>query len=193
MDEIIIQKLAENDFLHKPTNAAEFYLSRFYIKTNAVKFKIIELGGAERPEYDWQKVGVQIGNATPVFYGTRDALIQRLIAIRYTGIFEFIGAANVLALISGDVGNTITVGTDGLLFSAAGGGSGSTITPYYNEFTFASNPITIPLNLAIMSCYIEQGSHIYPSQRSIAGTNLTLTSADLSVGAKVTIEGFTIN
>jgi len=73
-------------------------------------------------------------------------------------------------------------------FAAAMSGG---ITPYYSEFTFSENPITVPANLKIMSCYIEQGSHIKPSEREIDGTELTITNADLEVGMVVTIEGYT--
>ena len=189
---LLIKKYSEGVFGHKDSEIAlEFFVSKFFIDIDQNYFQIKEGNGgsgARRFPYLFTDVSIQVGNGVIETYNSKQALLARLIEIRYTGMMDYVPPGGAVTSITVNDENYTPDG-NGLVNLGTIGGGGSSTAWYYEEI-YPGGTITVPAGLKIMSCYIEQGSHIYPSQRSIVDTTLTITGSDLEVDMKLTIEGF---
>jgi len=164
-----------------------YHVSKFLFDVDMGRFQVKEGrggSGARRFAYLTSNISVKLyGQALVPSFASADALKFYLKENDFPGYFD-------------EISGVPEAPKDGKLYGRKNGewievtgGSGSS-TAWYYEDIYPGGTITVPAGLKIMSCYIEQGSHIYPSQRSIVGTTLTITGSDLEVDMKLTIEGF---
>ena len=82
-----IRKKSLKTWLHIPSDGSNFILSKFYCKTDANTFKIVEESGSNRREYSYSNITVyddtDIG--TPETFASSQALMLRLEVLKYTG------------------------------------------------------------------------------------------------------------
>jgi len=164
-----------------------YHISKFFFDLDMGLFQAKEGrggSGAKRPQYPWQNISVKLyGQPLVSSFANADALKYYLKQNNFPGYFD-------------EISGVPEAPKDGKLYGRKNGewievtGGGGSSTAWYYEEVYPGGTITVPDGLKIMSCYIEQGSHIYPSQRSIVGTTLTITGSDLEVDMKLTIEGF---
>ena len=117
-----IRKKSSKTWLHVPSDADEFILSKFYCKTDDDIFKIVEESGSSRKEYTFDNITVYDDTAggTMETFASSQALMIRLEALQYVGFNED-GDVIIANLVSTDPSNNINLGTDGKLFSTGGG------------------------------------------------------------------------
>jgi hypothetical protein len=117
-----IRKKSAKTWLHIPSDADEFILSKFYCKTDDDIFKIVEESGSSRKEYTFDNITVYDDTAggTMETFASSQALMIRLEALQYVGFNED-GEVIIANLVSTDPSNNINLGTDGKLFSSGGG------------------------------------------------------------------------
>ena len=118
-----IRKKSSKTWLHIPSDADEFILSKFYCKTDDDIFKIVEESGSSRKEYTYNNITVYddtLGGGMETFASSQ-ALMVRLEALQYVGFNED-GEVIIADLISSNPSNSITLGSDGKLFSSGGAG-----------------------------------------------------------------------
>jgi hypothetical protein len=138
-----IRKKSLKTWLHVPSDADNFILSKFYCKTDAGTFKIVEESGSNRREYSYTDITVyddtDIG--TPETFASSQALMLRLEALKYTG-FNRDGDIPTSYIESVVAGTNITIdNTDPLnpIISSSGGGStgggGASVNYYINGGT----------------------------------------------------------
>ena len=110
-----IRKESQKVWLHVPTDGDEFIFSKFYCKAVGQKFRVVEFGGSIKKEYPISEVSVyDIGGTQETFLNAKE-LMQRLEALGYTGFFTD-GEVTPSGLISTQVDNALTLGSDGKLF-----------------------------------------------------------------------------
>jgi hypothetical protein len=121
-----IRKKSLKTWLHVPSDADNFILSKFYCKTDAGTFKIVEESGSNRREYSYTDITVyddtDIG--TPETFASAQALMLRLEVLKYSG-FNRDGDIPTSYIESVVAGTNITVdNTDPLnpIISSTGGG-----------------------------------------------------------------------
>ena len=122
-----IRKKSSKTWLHIPSDADEFILSKFYCKTDDNIFKIVEQSGSSRKEYLYGNITVYddtAGGAMESFVSSQ-ALMIRLEALKYVG-FNRDGDIPTSYVESIVAGTNVTVdNTDPLnpIVNASGGGS----------------------------------------------------------------------
>jgi hypothetical protein len=121
-----IRKKSLKTWLHVPSDADNFILSKFYCKTDAGTFKIVEESGSNRREYSYSDITVyddtDIGTAET--FGSAQALMLRLEVLKYTG-FNRDGDIPTSYIESVVAGTNVTIdNTDPLnpIISSTGGG-----------------------------------------------------------------------
>jgi hypothetical protein len=121
-----IRKKSLKTWLHVPSDASNFILSKFYCKTDSNTFKIVEESGSNRREYSYTNITVyddtDIG--TPETFASAQALMLRLEALKYTG-FNRDGDIPTSYIESVVAGTNVTIDdTDPLnpIISSTGGG-----------------------------------------------------------------------
>lgn len=120
-----IRKITNKVWKHINNIDGEFILSKFYVKNEFSKFLIVEVYGSKRREYAINEIEVyDIGGGSETF-ANFTLLFQRLEELNYPAFYED-GMITASSLISTDVGNNITTGSDGLLFSSVGGSTQTT-------------------------------------------------------------------
>ena len=123
-----IRKKSSKTWLHIPSDADEFILSKFYCKTDDNIFKIVEESGSSRKEYLYGNITVYddtAGGAMETFANSQ-ALMIRLEALKYTG-FNRDGDIPTSYIESVIAGTNVTIdNTDPLnpIISSTGGGGG---------------------------------------------------------------------
>lgn len=141
-----IRKKSLKTWLHIPSDADNFILSKFYCKTDANTFKIVEESGSNRREYSYTDITVyddtDIG--TPETFASAQALMLRLEALKYTG-FNRDGDIPTSYIESVVAGTNVTIdNTDPLnpIISSTGGGGTQdlqSVTNYGNSTTNSLN------------------------------------------------------
>lgn len=117
MIKLQIKKEIGGVWQHYVISEDNFILSDCYCKTNGDKFRVVELGGSQRKEYDYSEIEVyDVGGSAETFTSSLE-LMQRLKALQYVGFIND-GDVVIADLISSDSSNEITIGTDGKLFSS---------------------------------------------------------------------------
>jgi hypothetical protein len=117
MIKLQIKKEVGGVWQHYVISEDNFILSDCYCKTNGDKFRVVELGGSQRKEYNYSEIEVyDIGGTAETFTSSLE-LMQRLKALQYVGFIND-GDVVIADLISSDSSNEITTGTDGKLFSS---------------------------------------------------------------------------
>jgi len=144
-----IRKKSLKTWLHIPSDADNFILSKFYCKTDAGTFKIVEESGSNRREYSYTDITVyddtDIG--TPETFGSAQALMLRLEVLKYTG-FNRDGDIPTSYIESIVAGTNITIDdTDPLnpIISSTGGGG----TQDLQDVTNYGNTTTNSLNIQV--------------------------------------------
>jgi len=135
-----IRKKSLKTWLHVPSDADNFILSKFYCKTDAGTFKIVEESGSNRREYSYTDITVyddtDIG--TPETFASAQALMLRLEILKYTG-FNRDGDIPTSYIESVVAGTNVTIDdTDPLnpiISSTGGGGGGASVNYYINGGT----------------------------------------------------------
>jgi hypothetical protein len=145
-----IRKKSLKTWLHVPSDADNFILSKFYCKTDAGTFKIVEESGSNRREYSYTNITVyddtDIG--TPETFESSQALMLRLEVLKYTG-FNWDGDIPTSYIESVVAGTNVTIdNTDPLnpIISSTGGGG----TQNLNEVLVEGNT-TSGENISISS------------------------------------------
>ena len=132
-----IRKKSLKTWLHVPSDADNFILSKFYCKTDAGTFKIVEESGSNRREYSYTDITVyddtDIGTAET--FASAQTLMLRLEALKYTG-FNRDGDIPTSYIESVVAGTNVTIdNTDPLnpiiSSTATGGGGGGASVNYY--------------------------------------------------------------
>lgn len=116
-----IRKETAKVWKHVPSDDLPYIVSKLYIKSEGDNIRVVELGGSQRGVYNFADVSVfDIGGTAETFSSASD-LMQRLEALGYVGFF-YDGEVSPSLLISSDVGNAITLGSDGKLYVTVSGG-----------------------------------------------------------------------
>ena len=132
-----IRKKSLKTWLHVPSDADNFILSKFYCKTDAGTFKIVEESGSNRREYSYTDITVyddtDIGTAET--FASAQTLMLRLEVLKYTG-FNWDGDIPTSYIESVIAGTNVTIdNTDPLnpiiSSTATGGGGGGASVNYY--------------------------------------------------------------
>ena len=145
-----IRKKSLKTWLHVPSDADNFILSKFYCKTDAGTFKIVEESGSNRREYSYTDITVfdDTDMGTPETFASAQALMLRLEVLKYTG-FNRDGDIPTSYIESVVAGTNITIDdTDPLnpIISSTGGGG----TQNLNEVLVEGN-LTGGENISISS------------------------------------------
>jgi len=134
-----IRKKSLKTWLHIPSDGSNFILSKFYCKTDANTFKIVEESGSNRREYSYSNITVyddtDIGS--PETFASAQALMLRLEVLKYTG-FNRDGDIPTSYIESVVAGTNVTVdNTDPLnpIISSTAGGGGASVNYYINGGT----------------------------------------------------------
>ena len=137
-----IRKKSLKTWLHIPSDGSNFILSKFYCKTDANTFKIVEESGSNRREYSYTDITVYDDTAigTPETFENSQALMIRLEALKYTG-FNRDGDIPTSYIESVVAGTNVTIdNTDPLnpiisSTATSGGGGGASVNYYINGGT----------------------------------------------------------
>jgi len=112
---------------HFIVDGSDFIFSKCYCKTNGDKFRVVEDGGTQKNEYNFDEIEVydDLNSGSAETFTSSLELMERLSVLGYVG-FNKDGDVVIADLISTDPSNALEEGTDGKLFvSASGGGGGS--------------------------------------------------------------------
>ena len=173
-----IRKITNKVWKHVNNIDGEFILSKFYIKNEFSKFLIVEVYGSKRREYTISEIEVyDIGGSAETF-ANFTLLFQRLEELNYPAFYED-GMILASSLISTDVGNNITTGTDGLLYSAGGGGAKRVAICDLGKFK---------IQVTAVNNYVRHtnfGYYYYPSLATGISDHSLLVPSHLSVIYKV--------
>jgi len=132
-----IRKKSLKTWLHVPSDADNFILSKFYCKTDAGTFKIVEESGSNRREYSYTDITVydDTDMGTPEIFASAQALMLRLEALKYTG-FNRDGDIPTSYIESVVAGTNVTIdNTDPLnpiISSTGGSGTGDMLKSVYD-------------------------------------------------------------
>lgn len=174
MATIQIRKKSANVWVHIPSDANEFRVSKFYVKDDNIEFQVVEQGGSGRKKYPLAGITVydDTASGTPEPFVTFTALMLRLETLRYPG-FNYPEVA----------GQIFTENSASVTFSGSGSEvdpltatatAGGTATKFYTaKQTYTGAAITIPLGFdgTIDNMDAPQSTVTF----SIAGTDLTIT------------------
>lgn len=174
---ILIQKYGVKNFRHVCIAPNQSYtLSKWDVNINDELFRVKEISGAYREGCLWQNVTFQDvssgGSVEP--FGSKQALINRLIAVGYNAFFYSIGSINGLI----EAGTNVSVtgsGTadDPYVINSSGGGGGT--TPYNTKVTY-SGAITVPSGFTLTRVWSP--NDIYTDFTGVVvGTSLIITGA----------------
>lgn len=141
-----IRKETTKVWRHVPSDELPYIVSKLYIKSEGDNIRVVELGGSQRGIYNFADVSVyDIGGVAETFTSASE-LMQRLEALGYVGFF-YDGEVSPSLLISSDVGNAITLGSDGKLYvSVSGGGSWGSISGTLSDQTDLKNALDLKLD-----------------------------------------------
>lgn len=115
-----IRKETSKVWRHVPSDNLPYIVSKLYIKSDGNNIRVVEIGGSQRGIYNFADVSVyDIGGVAETFTSASE-LMQRLEALGYVGFF-YDGEVSPSLLISSDVGNAITLGSDGKLYVSDSG------------------------------------------------------------------------
>ena len=163
-----IRKKSLKTWLHIPSDGSNFILSKFYCKTDANTFKIVEESGSNRREYSYLNITVyddtDIG--TPETFASAQALMLRLEVLKYTG-FNRDGDIPTSYIESVVAGTSITIdNTDPLnpIISSTAGGGGT--LDALTDVTIAT-----PLNDQVLT--YETSSSLWKNKTLTGGVVLT--------------------
>lgn len=144
-----IRKKSLKTWLHIPSDADNFILSKFYCKTDANTFKIVEESGSNRREYSYTDITVYDDTAigTAETFASSQALMLRLEALKYTG-FNRDGDIPTPYIESVVAGTNVTIdNTDPLnpIISSTGGGGSMDLQDVTNNGNATTNSINVQL------------------------------------------------
>ena len=133
---LLIKKYSEGVFGHKDSEIAlEFFVSKFFIDIDQNYFQIKEGNGgsgARRFTYLFTDVSIQVGNGVIETYNSKQALLARLIEIRYTGMMDYVPPGTGVQSVIAGINITITGTAENPIINASGGGSST--PPLYGTF-----------------------------------------------------------
>ena len=183
-----IRKKSLKTWLHVPSDADNFILSKFYCKTDAGTFKIVEESGSNRREYSYTDITVyddtDIGTAET--FASAQTLMLRLEVLKYTG-FNRDGDIPTSYIESVIAGTNVTIdNTDPLnpiISSTATGG----VVLTRQEFSYtASQDFTLSATPSYIYAVFVNGQELNSSQYSFVTTALTIADT-LESGDKINI------
>lgn len=142
-----IRKKSSKTWLHVPSDADSFILSKFYCKTDSDIFKIVEESGSSRKEYTYLNITVYDDTSGGVMetFASSQALMIRLEALKYVG-FNRDGDIPTSYIETVVAGTNITIdNTDPLnpIISSSGGGGGVTLQEVTDLGATTTNAITV--------------------------------------------------
>lgn len=142
-----IRKKSLKTWLHVPSDADNFILSKFYCKTDAGTFKIVEESGSNRREYSYTDITVydDTDMGTPETFASAQALMLRLEALKYTG-FNRDGDIPTSYIESVVAGTNVTIDdTDPLnpIISSTGGGGSQDLQGVTDNGNTTTNDIIL--------------------------------------------------
>jgi hypothetical protein len=151
-----IRKKSAKTWLHVPSDADAFILSKFYCKTDSDIFKIVEESGSSRKEYTYLNITVYDDTDAGISesFASSQALMIRLEALKYVG-FNRDGDIPTSYIESVVAGTNVTIdNTDPLnpIISSSGGGGGGATLGLIKIVDKAGDFFT---NLATASAYIR--------------------------------------
>jgi hypothetical protein len=144
-----IRKKSLKTWLHVPSDADNFILSKFYCKTDAGTFKIVEESGSNRREYSYTDITVydDTDMGTPETFASAQALMLRLEALKYTG-FNRDGDIPTSYIESVVAGTNVTIdNTDPLnpIISSTGGGGSQDLQDVTDNGATTTNALNVQL------------------------------------------------
>jgi hypothetical protein len=144
-----IRKKSLKTWLHVPSDADNFILSKFYCKTDAGTFKIVEESGSNRREYSYTDITVydDTDMGTPETFASAQALMLRLEALKYMG-FNRDGDIPTSYIESVVAGTNVTIDdTDPLnpIISSTGGGGTQDLQGVTDNGNTTTNSLNIQL------------------------------------------------
>lgn len=110
-----IRKETDKVWKHIPSNEPAYIVSKLYIKSDGDNIRVVELGGSQRGIYNVNNISLFDIGGTAETFTTASDLMQRLEALGYIGFF-YEGEVSPSILISSDLYNAITLGSDGKLY-----------------------------------------------------------------------------
>jgi len=172
---LLIKKYSEGIFGHKDFEIAlEFFVSKFFIDIDQNYFQIKEGNGgsgARRFQYLFTDVSIQVGNGVIETYSSKQALLARLIEIRYTGMMDYVPPGGAVTSITVNDENYTPDG-NGLVNLGTIGGGGSIATT--QTFTATEgNPKTFTLTGGKIAIQVHSARGYVPkSAWSQTGSNV---------------------
>jgi hypothetical protein len=156
-----IRKKSLKTWLHVPSDADNFILSKFYCKTDAGTFKIVEESGSNRREYSYTDITVydDTDMGTPETFASAQALMLRLEALKYTG-FNRDGDIPTSYIESVVAGTNVTIdNTDPLnpIISSTGGGGSQDLQGVTDNGNTTTNDIIFDTGVGII---LDNGSKL---------------------------------
>lgn len=156
-----IRKKSLKTWLHIPSDADNFILSKFYCKTDANTFKIVEESGSNRREYSYTDITVYDDTAigTPETFGSAQSLMLRLEVLKYTG-FNRDGDIPTSYIESIVAGTNVTIdNTDPLnpIISSTGGGGTLDLQDVTDNGNTTTNDIIFDTGVGII---LDNGSKL---------------------------------
>ena len=156
-----IRKKSLKTWLHIPSDGSNFILSKFYCKTDANTFKIVEESGSNRREYSYTDITVYDDTAigTPETFENSQALMIRLEALKYTG-FNRDGDIPTSYIESVVAGTNVTIdNTDPLnpIISSTGGGGTLDLQDVTDNGNTTTNDIIFDTGVGII---LDNGSKL---------------------------------
>lgn len=144
-----IRKKSLKTWLHVPSDADNFILSKFYCKTDANTFKIVEESGSNRREYSYTDITVydDTDMGTPETFASAQALMLRLEVLKYTG-FNWDGDIPTSYIESVVAGTNVTIdNTDPLnpIISSTGGGGSQDLQDVTDNGNTTTNFLNVQL------------------------------------------------
>jgi hypothetical protein len=181
MIKLQIRRKTAKVWQHFITDGENFIFSKCYCKTNGDKFRVVEDGGTQKNEYNFDEIEVydDLNSGIAETFTSSLELMERLSALNYVG-FNQDGNVIIADLISSDSSNAVVLGSDDRLFvSSSGGGETPTLQAVTNEGNTTLNEIKIynPGNF-FMELY-PNGVYI---ENQINGDNMSLNSYILQFG-----------
>jgi len=125
MIKLQIRRKTAKVWQHFITNGSDFIISKCYCKTNGDKFRVVEDGGTQKNEYNFDEIEVydDLNSGIAETFTSSLKLMERLSALGYVG-FNKDGDVVIADLISTDPSNAIEEGTDNKLFVPVSIGGG---------------------------------------------------------------------
>jgi hypothetical protein len=117
MIKLQIRRKTAKVWQHFITDGENFIFSKCYCKTNGDKFRVVEDGGTQKNEYNFDEIEVydDLNSGIAETFTSSLELMERLSALNYVG-FNQGGNVVIADLISSDSSNAIELGSDDRLF-----------------------------------------------------------------------------